>query len=129
MFLKVSISKVFQHSKGEKMAEIISFNDFQKTELKVAKIISAEDIPGKDKLYKLEIDIGEEKPRTLFAGLKQCYTKEQLIGKLIVVVANLQPRRIGSIESQGMLLAAEAEDGSYALLTVEKAVKPGTPAE
>ena len=111
------------------MAEIISLTDFKKTELKVAKILSVEDIAGKDRLYKLEIDVGEEKPRTLFAGIKQFYAKEQLVGKSIIVVANLQPRKIGALESQGMLLAAQAEDGSFALLTVEKAVKPGTPAE
>lgn len=111
------------------MAETISLDEFKKTELKIAKVLSVEDIPGKDRLYRLEIDIGEEKPRTLFAGIKQFYSKEQLLGKSIVVVANLQPRKIGAIESQGMLLAAEAEDGSFALLTVEKPVKPGTPAE
>ena len=113
------------------MVEIISFDEFKKTELKVAKILSAEDIPGKDKLYKLEIDIGEEKPRILFAGLKPFYSKKELQGKSIIVVANLQPKPLKGtgIVSEGMLLAAVAEDGSFAFLTVEKPVKPGTPAE
>jgi len=107
------------------MAEIISFDDFKKTELKVAKILNAEDIPGKDRLYKLEIDIGEEKPRTLFAGLKPHYDKEFLVGKQIIVVANLQPRRIGSVESQGMLLAVDVDDKPI-LIFPEKPVPEGS---
>ena len=98
------------------MPEIVSFEDFKKLDLRVAKILSVEDIAGKDRLYKLEVDAGEEKPRTLFAGLKQFYTREQLQGRTIIIVANLQPRKLGSIESQGMLLAAKAVDSSYALL-------------
>ena len=107
------------------MAEIISFDDFKKTELKVAKILSAEDIPGKDKLYKLEIEIGEEKPRILFAGLKPHYEKEFLIGKQIIVVANLQPRKLGPIESQGMLLAVDVDDKPI-LIFPEKEVPEGS---
>ena len=111
------------------MTEAISIDEFRKVELKVAKILLVEDIVGKDRLYLLKIDVGEEQPRTIFAGIKEFYSKEQLQGKSIIIVANLQARRLGSIESQGMLLAVKAVDGSFALLTVEKEVMPGTPAE
>ncbi|HIH21164.1 MAG TPA: hypothetical protein HA222_00680 [Candidatus Diapherotrites archaeon] len=108
------------------MAETISFNDFKKAELKVAKILSVEDILGKDKLFKLSIDVGEENPRTLIAGVKESYSKEELVGKQIIVVANLERKRIGSLVSEGMLLAVKASDASYALLTIEKEAAAGT---
>ena len=108
---------------------MVSFQDFKQIELKVAKIQKVEDIAGKDKLYRLEIAIGEEKPRTLVAGLKPFYSKEQLLGKQIVVVANLDPRPLAGIVSQGMLLATQNEKGAYSLVTVEEPVKPGSMVE
>lgn len=104
---------------------MISFADWQKAELRAAKIISAEDIPGKDKLYKLQIDLGPEK-RQIVAGLKPYYSKEELEGKTIIIVANLEPRQIAGIESQAMLLAARASDGSYRLVSIDESVGPGT---
>jgi len=104
---------------------LISFNEFQKTELKVAKITKAEDIEGKDKLVKLEIDLGEETPRTLVAGLKPAYSAEELVGKTIVVVANLEPAKIAGIESNGMLLAADSENG-VVLLTLDRDIAVGS---
>ncbi len=104
---------------------MISFNEFQKTELKVAKITKAEDIEGKDKLVKLEIDLGEETPRTLVAGLKPAYSAEELVGKTIVVVANLEPAKIAGIESNGMLLAADSENG-VVLLTLDRDIAVGS---
>jgi methionyl-tRNA synthetase len=104
--------------------EKISFGDFSKLDLRIAKIIEVEEVPEKDKLYKLTVEIGEEK-RTLVAGLKEFYSKEELMNKLIVVLANLEPKNIAGIESQGMLLAAE-EKGSIALLTTDKEIEPGT---
>jgi len=92
---------------------LVSFQDFQKTELKVAKILKAEAVEGKDKLFKLEVDVGEESPRTLVAGLKPHYSAEGLVGKTIVVVANLDPANIAGIESQAMLLAAKNGEGAY----------------
>jgi methionine--tRNA ligase beta chain len=80
-------------------------------------------------LYKLSIEIGEAAPRTLVAGLKPFYSKEQLTGKQIVVVANLDPRPLAGILSQGMLLATKNEKGAYSLLTVEEPVKPGAMVE
>jgi methionine--tRNA ligase beta chain len=108
---------------------MVSYQDFSKIELRIAKIISAEDISGKDKLYKLSIEIGEEKPRILVAGLKPFYTKEQLQGKQIVVVANLDPKPLGGLISQGMLLAVKNKKEKFSLLTVEEEVAPGEKVE
>ncbi len=104
---------------------MISFQDWQKAELKVAKIAAVEDLEGKDRLYKIQIDLGQEK-RQIVAGLRQEYTKEELEGQSIIVVANLEPARIAGIESQAMLLAAKGKDGRYKLVTIDEAVEPGT---
>lgn len=104
---------------------MISFQDWQKAELKAAKILKAEDIPGKDKLYRLQIDLGNEQ-RQIVAGLKPYYSGEQLEGRSIIVVANLEPARIAGIESQAMLLAARSSDGSYKLVSIDDSVEAGT---
>ncbi|OPY02190.1 MAG: Methionine--tRNA ligase [Syntrophorhabdus sp. PtaB.Bin184] len=103
----------------------ITFDDFIKIDLRVAEIKACEDIEGADKLYKLTIDMGEE--RLIVAGMKQYYTKEELIGKKIAVVANLEPRKLRGIMSHGMLLAASNEDkSSVVLLTLDKAISNGS---
>lgn len=102
------------------MAEIITYNDFSKLDLRVARIKNAEEIPNADKLYKLTIDVGELGERIICAGIKQHYDKDDLIGKEIIIVANLEPRKMKGIESQGMLLAASNEDHSKVIL-----LKPG----
>lgn len=107
---------------------MISFEDWQKAELKVAKIISAEDIPGKDKLYKLQIDLGSEQ-RQIIAGIKPFFEKEELAGKNIIVIANLEPVIIAGLESQAMLLAAEDKEGKYKLVSIDDSVKAGTSVE
>jgi len=107
---------------------MVSFSDWEKIELKTAKILGVEDIEGKDKLYKLKISLGEEE-RTLVAGIKPFYEKEELEGKTIIVVANLEPAKIAGIESQGMLLAVEDKDGKYSLLTTDREVEAGKKAE
>lgn len=105
----------------------VSYDDFAKLDLRVAKIIEADDIPGADKLYKLTIDLGELGKRTICAGIKQHYKKEDLIGKEIVVVANLEPRKMKGVESQGMLLAASTENHKkIILLKPEKAIELGS---
>jgi methionine--tRNA ligase beta chain len=103
---------------------MISFEDFQKIELKVAKIIEAEKIEKSEKLLKLIVDLGDER-RQLVAGIAKYYKLEDLIGKEIVVVANLEPKKLMGIESQGMLLAANV-DGKPVILIPEKEVPPGT---
>ena len=101
---------------------MVAFEDFKKIELKIARIIEAEDIPGAEKLLKLQIDLGGEK-RTIVAGIKKVYETNGLIGRQIVVVANLEPRTVMGIESQGMLLAAN--DNGPVLLRPDRDVPPG----
>ncbi len=95
--------------------ETISFDDFIKIDLKVARVIEADIHPDADKLLVLKIDLGGE-TRQLIAGLRGYYEPAELVGKLIVVVANLAPRKMRGLESQGMLLAASNEDHSQVIL-------------
>ncbi|MBU1136189.1 MAG: methionine--tRNA ligase subunit beta [Nanoarchaeota archaeon] len=105
----------------------INFKEWLKTDLRVGKILKAEDIEGADKLYKLEIDLGGELgKRTICAGIKEHYSKKELDGKKIIVIVNLEPREIKEIESKGMLLAAVSDDKKeVVLLSPEKDVKEG----
>ncbi|NPB03679.1 MAG: methionine--tRNA ligase [Thermotogae bacterium] len=103
----------------------IKYEDFARVKLKVAKILEAERIPKTDKLLKLTIDLGDER-RTLVAGLGHVYEPKDLVGKLIVVVANLQRKKLRGVVSDGMLLAAHDEKGRPVLLTVEREVPPGS---
>lgn len=108
------------------MTEKIPFSDWSKLDLRVAQILKAEEIEGKDKLLKLTIDLGGEQ-RTIVAGLKQHYPLEELPNKKIIVIANLEPAKLGGVESNGMLLAAVSDDRSkVTLLTPEKDVPAGT---
>lgn len=105
--------------------ETVSFNEFKRLDLRVARIVSAERIKRSSKLILLEIDLGSEK-RQLVAGLYPHYKPEDLVGREIVVVANLEPKVFMGYKSQGMLLAAVV-DGKPVLLQPEKEVPPGTP--
>ncbi len=98
--------------------ELVSFKEFQAIEIKAAKVSNVEEIEGKDKLYKMGIDLGSEK-RTIVAGIKPFYSKEDLVGKLIVVIANMDPATIAGIKSEAMLLAVKNKDGEYSLITVD----------
>jgi methionyl-tRNA synthetase len=90
----------------------ITIDDFIKVELRVGEIKVAEKVPNADKLLRFEIDLGEEKPRQILAGLAEYYEPEKLIGRKVVVVANLKPRKMRGLESQGMICAASLEDGT-----------------
>jgi methionine--tRNA ligase beta chain len=103
---------------------VIRFEDFQKIDLRVGKVLEAEKVEGSEKLLKLIVDLGSEK-RQLVAGIAKYYKPEDLIGKEIVVVANLEPKKLMGIESQGMLLAADV-NGEPVILIPEKEVPPGT---
>ncbi|MFN5176242.1 MAG: methionine--tRNA ligase subunit beta, partial [Ignavibacteria bacterium] len=98
--------------------ELISIEDFKKVKLRTAKIIEAEAVPKSEKLVKLKVDLGNEQ-RQILAGIAKHYAPEALIGKTIVIVANLKPAKLMGMESQGMLLAANAEDGSLGLVIPE----------
>ena len=92
------------------MSETISIDDFAKIDLRIARIVNAEPVEGAEKLLCLTVDVGEERPRNVFAGIKSAYQPEQLIGKLTVVVANLAPRKMKFGVSEAMVLAASHED-------------------
>ncbi len=104
----------------------VSIDEFMKIDLRVGLVKHAERVRGASRLLRLIVDLGELGERQLVAGLAKWYKPEDLVGKYIIVVANLKPRRIRGIESQGMLLAADSEDGTPVLVTVERPVKPGT---
>lgn len=95
---------------AEGVTSFIDIGDFSKIDLRVGEVLTAERIPKADKLLLLTVDIGEEKPRQILAGIAQYYDPEQLLGRKIAVVANLKPRKIRGHESQGMLLAASVGD-------------------
>src|SRR3989338_7821114 len=103
---------------------MITLEDFQKLDLKIATIVRAEAVPNSDKLVKLQIDLGSER-RQIVAGIRKSYSPEELVGKQIVVVANLKPTKLMGELSEGMLLAA-AEGETPIILTPEKNVKNGS---
>jgi methionyl-tRNA synthetase len=107
--------------------QFIAIEDFLKVELRVGEIKVAERIPKADKLLRFEIDLGEEKPRQILAGLAEYYEPEKLIGRKVVVVANLKPRKMRGLESEGMICAASLEnsDDTPAIATFLEDVKIG----
>jgi methionyl-tRNA synthetase len=112
--------------KNETGEGLIEITDFAKIDLRVGEVRSAERIPKADKLLLLSVDIGEEKPRQILAGIAQYYEPEQLLGRKIVIVANLKPRKLRGYESQGMLLAASlGEEGKPVIATFAENVPNG----
>lgn len=107
--------------------DVITIDQFKTLDLRVALIVAAERVQGTDRLLKLELDLGTER-RTIVSGIADFRAPEDLVGKRIVIVANLQPATIRGIESQGMLLAAggRAEGEDFALLSPDRDLPPGT---
>jgi len=105
---------------------LIDIGRFFETQLKVGTVKVAERVPKSNKLLRLEVDLGEPEPRQLVAGIAKVYEPEELVGRQVVVVANLEPAKLMGVESQGMVLAA-SEDGAPVLLHPEREVPPGTP--
>lgn len=103
----------------------ISFADFKKTDLCVAKVVDVQEIPGADRIWKLTVDTGGGK-KEIVAGVKTFYSREQLLGKSIIIVNNLQPSVIRGVESQGMLLAGKHET-RLSLLTLDQDLPAGSP--
>lgn len=112
----------------------IQYDDFAKLDLRVAKVLSAEAHPNADKLIVLQVDLGDQQ-RQIVAGLRAFYEPQALVGKSIVIVANLEPRKMRGLESQGMLLAAsetgpevegQPAERRVVVLTTEQEVKPGS---
>lgn len=103
---------------------MITYEDFAKLDLRVAKIIAVEKVENTQKLYKIKIDLGGEE-RQIISGLAEKYAPEELTGKLIIVLANLEPKTIKGQESNGMLLAA-SENDQISLLTIDKLLPSGS---
>ncbi|MGC8556279.1 MAG: tRNA-binding protein [Conexivisphaera sp.] len=106
------------------MSGRVSYEEFARLDLRVCRVLDAERIEGRSKLVKLTVDLGDER-RTIVAGGAEYYSPEELKGKLMVMVANLQPKMIAGVESDGMLLAADL-NGRPVWLTVKEEVPPGT---
>jgi methionyl-tRNA synthetase len=102
----------------------ISIDDFGRIDLRIARITAAELVEGADKLLRLTVDIGAER-RTVFAGIRQAYAPEQLVGRLTVVVANLEPRKMRFGMSEGMVLAAGPGGKDIFLLSPDSGAEPG----
>ena len=113
-----------EEKEEEKMPEI-SFDDFMKVQLRVGEIIACEPVPKSNKLLKETVKFGEE-IRTIVSGIAKHYSPEEMVGKKVVFVTNLAPRKICGIESQGMIMAAEDENGNFSLIVPEKDVASGT---
>jgi methionyl-tRNA synthetase len=106
-------------------ANFIAIDDFAKVDLRVGEVKSAEAVKGADKLLHLKIDIGEAEPRTIVAGIALAYKPEQLVGRKVVIVANLQPRKLRGLTSQGMIVAASLGDGQPVLASFLEDVPVG----
>ena len=104
---------------------MITIEEFARMDLRVAEVVSAQPVEGAKRLLLLEVDLGEER-RTLVAGIAEYRRPEDIIGKKIVVVANLEPATIRGITSQGMILAAQSPDGALGLLTVDQPLLNGS---
>ncbi|HVQ16766.1 MAG TPA: methionine--tRNA ligase subunit beta, partial [Vicinamibacterales bacterium] len=103
----------------------ISIEDFMKVELRVAKVLEAEAVPKSKKLVKLKVDVGTEH-RTIVAGIAEAYPPDQLVGRTIVIVANLKPAKLMGIESNGMVLAGSPEGGLPNLVSVDPSLPAGS---
>jgi methionyl-tRNA synthetase len=93
----------------------IPIEDFAKVDMRVGLVKSAERVKGADKLLHMMVDIGEAEPRSIVAGIAQAYAAEQMVGRKVIIVANLQPRKLRGIESNGMIVAASLENGAPVL--------------
>jgi len=100
-------------------SNIISFEDFSKIDLRIGRIIKIEDIPKLNKVYKAEVDLGFEK-RIVIVGAALYYKPNELEGRLVVICSNLTPKKIGNIESKGMILALDGVNGKPVFLTIDK---------
>jgi methionyl-tRNA synthetase len=103
----------------------ITFDDFSKLDIRIGKVLAAEKMEKSNKLLKLIIDTGIDK-RTVLSGIAQHYTPEEIIGKQVTLIANLAPRKMMGIESQGMVLMTEDSEGKLKLLQPSEIVSPGS---
>jgi methionyl-tRNA synthetase len=104
----------------------MTLDEFKNCDLRVGKVIAVERVEGSEKLLRLQIDLGEPELRQILSGIGKAYTPEELMGKQVVIIANLDPRMMMGFESRGMLLAASDADGKPVVLTLEGEVSSGT---
>ena len=104
----------------------LNFETFMEVELRVGKIISVNDHDNADKLYVVKLDDGSEEGRTICAGLKEYYQAAEMVGKLVVFVANLKPRKLRGVMSEGMMLAADDDNGAVKLVTIDGDISIGS---
>ncbi len=104
----------------------VSYDDFSKLDIRVAKIIAAESIEGKSRIIKGRIDLGNDDRRDVIIGGAQYYQPSDIVGKIVIVITNLEPKKIAGIESNAMLLAADVDDKPF-WLTVNEDVPLGSP--
>jgi methionyl-tRNA synthetase len=107
------------------LEQLITIDDFAKVDLRVARVLAAEEVPGAKKLLKLTVGLGGDVRRQVFAGIKAAYRPEQLVGRLVILVANLQPRQMKFGLSEGMVTAAGSGDSQVFLLSVDEGAQPG----
>ena len=112
--------------KAKEIKPVIAFDDFEKLDIRVGRILNCEKVKKADKLLKFTINDGSGKDRTIVSGIAKYYQPEDLIGKDVCFIANLAPRTLKGIESQGMILSAENFDGNLSVTTIEREVKPGS---
>ena len=123
----LSLFHILSSTMDEKKNEIITYDDFAKLQLKTGRVLECIKAENAEKLYILQVDLGEEKPRQIVSSLVDYYTAEELVGKEIVVLANLKPAKMRGHVSEGMLLCAESADSSVCvLLKSETPVPVGT---
>ena len=108
------------------MKPVIDFADFEKVDIRVGLVTACEKVKKADKLLKFTIDDGSGEERTIVSGIAKHYKPGELVGRRVCFVANLAPRKLKGIESQGMILSAEDFDGSLSVITTSKDVKPGS---
>ena len=114
-----------QPLKDEPLAETCTIDDFARVDLRVARVVAAEDVPEARKLLKLTLSLGGDQRRTVFAGIKAAYSLEQLHGRLVVMVANLAPRKMKFGVSEGMIVAAGPGGEDVFLLNIDEGGQPG----
>ena len=126
---KTEVPKTVVHRaeepKTEAPAEFIDIDTFSKVKMITAKILACEKVEKSDKLLKSTVDVGNGETRTVLSGIAKWYKPEEMVGKTVIMVANLPPRKMKGIESQGMLLCAEDSEGNLKLLTAEEGVAAG----
>ncbi|MEM3227451.1 MAG: tRNA-binding protein [Candidatus Micrarchaeaceae archaeon] len=106
---------------------MVTINEFANIDLRVGKIVEIDDLEGaRGPIYRAKVDLGELGIRNIAMGLKDVYSKEELLNRLVIVVANLEPKKIANFISEGMLLAAEDGTGTISLLQPDKNLKPGS---